>query len=144
MKTSSVVAYSLLVSLLAVLSCKTQNDTNPCTYPHRVTIDSNCYAGNGVKLTASDYGDSPSSFEWTIIAVKDTSRVLGWTPKDVKIAMIAADTFTVPDSLASTYPRLIVTVATNCGGLLKHSIGYGFIRGKSAAGNCTVWTSQAN
>lgn len=142
MKISQLSLIALFISLLIVVACHQQNDANPCTYPHRVSIDTSCTTGNGVTLTASDYGDSPAGFEWTIYALKDSSSVLGWTPKDLKIDMFAPDTFTVPDSLTTTYKRLIVTVATNCQGLEKHSIGYGFIKTKSATGNCTIWRPQ--
>ncbi|MFD2934295.1 hypothetical protein [Spirosoma flavum] len=140
-----IVSFScLLVDLQGSTACKQQDETNPCTYPHQVTINSTCYTGNGVELTATDYGNSSSGFEWSIIALKDTSKILGWTPKDVKIDMFASDKFTVPDSLVTNYQRLIITVATNCQGLSKHSIYYGFIKSKSTATNCIMWTSQAN
>ncbi len=136
---------SLLASLLAAFvvsgGCK-NNDTEPCTLPNQVTVDSQCYAGNGLKFTAGDYGDKPLSFTWNIYALKDSSTILGWTPKDEKIKMIASNEFVVPDSLVTNYQRLIVTVASNCGGLLKNSAYYGFIKKKTTANNCTTWVSQ--
>ncbi|MBD2699387.1 hypothetical protein IC229_01975 [Spirosoma sp. BT702] len=127
--------------LASLVSCK-QEKTTPCKAPQRVTVDSECYAGNGLKFTASDYGDTPLSFEWNVVALKDTSRVNGWTPKDEKIRMIASNTFVVPDSLVTNYQRLIVEVAANCQGQLKHSTYYAFVKKRSAATNCVTWASQ--
>lgn len=141
MRVSGFLLGGLLVALLFNGSCKNK-DTTPCTYPDLVTVNSECYSGNGLQLTAGNYGDKPLSFEWSIIALKDSSTVLGWTPKDEKIRMIASNNFVIPDSLATNYQRLIVTVASNCGGLLKYSAHYGFIKKKSTASNCTTWVVQ--
>ncbi|WP_420151216.1 hypothetical protein [Spirosoma sp.] len=132
---------SFTVALITTITSCNQEDADPCTYPHQVTANSACYAGNGLQLTASDYGKSPLSFEWEIYALKDSSKILGWTPNDLKLRMIANNTFTVPDSLVNNYKRLIVNVASNCQGDLKHSISYGFIKRISAA-NCVTWISQ--
>lgn len=107
--------------------------------PEQLTVDPACYEGNGLRVTAADYSDSPIGFEWTIRAVQDTTHVLSWAPKDEKIKMDASNTFTVPDSLVTNYQKLIITVAANCQGRLLHSIGYGFIKSKSAGSTCTVW-----
>ncbi|SFE87086.1 hypothetical protein [Spirosoma endophyticum] len=139
------ISLSLLASLLVVFTagegCK-NSDTEPCTFAHQVTVDSQCYAGDGLKFTAGDYGDKPLSFEWSIYALKDSSTISGWTPKDEKIRMIASNSFVVPDSLVTNYQRLIVTVGSNCGGLLKYSAHYGFIKKKATTSNCTIWVSQ--
>ncbi|GAB3703755.1 hypothetical protein GCM10027592_34220 [Spirosoma flavus] len=127
--------------LIYLASCS-QEKATPCGAPQRITVDSECYAGNGLKFTATDYGDTPLSFEWSFVALKDTTRVNGWTPKDEKIRMIAANTFVVPDSLVTNYQRLIVEVGANCQGQLKHSTYYAFVKKRSAANNCVTWTSQ--
>lgn len=136
---------SLLASLLLAFAvgegCR-NSGAEPCTFPHQVTVDSQCYAGNGLKFTAADYGGKPLSFEWRIYALKDSSTILGWTPRDEKIRMIASNNFVVPDSLVTNYQRLIITVASNCGGLLKNSAHYGFIKKKATANNCITWVSQ--
>lgn len=131
---------TVILVLLTVIGCQ-QEQTDPCSYARQVSIDQNCYNGRGVKLTASDYGNNPVGFEWKIVAVNDTSQTIGWTPKDVKIVYQASDTFTVPDSLASgAYSRLIVQVATNCGGTPKYSIATAFDRRRSATDpNCIIW-----
>ncbi|MBD2755761.1 hypothetical protein [Spirosoma validum] len=77
MKASIVSAYSLLAGLLAVNACQTR-ETDLCSLPHQVTVNSNCYTGNGSQLTADEYGKTPLSFEWTIYALKDTSKILRW------------------------------------------------------------------
>ena len=131
---------SALYLIITLLACK-QEETYTCTYPHQITIDSGCYTGAGLTVTASDFGTSPPLFEWTIIALKDTLGTSGWTPKDVKLVRSASDKFTIPDSLASTYQRLIVrAAATNCGDALKHSSYYTFIKKQST--NCVSWTNQ--
>ena len=139
------ISWFLLAGLLVVSlfneSCKNE-DSEPCSYPHLVTVNSECYSGNGLQLTAGDYGDKPLSFEWNIYALKDTSQLLGWTPKDEKLRMIASTSFVVPDSLVANYQRLIVNVAANCGGQLKQSIYYSFIKRKSVSTNCVTWVAQ--
>ncbi|WP_018620175.1 hypothetical protein [Spirosoma luteum] len=111
----------ILCLIITLLACK-QEEAPACTYPHQITLDSGCYTGTGLIVTASDFGTSPSLFEWTIIALKDTTGASGWTPKDVKIVRSASEKFTIPDSLASNYQRVIVkAAATNCGDALKHS-----------------------
>ena len=144
MKTHLVTFTCLLAGLWLATSCNKKNDTSPCKAPGLVTVDTACYSGNGLLLTASDYGDSPLSFEWDIYALKDTSGTVGWSPKDEKIRMIASNTFMVPDSLVTNYSKLIVNVATNCQGILYHSITYGFVKHKSTATNCTTWRRLNN
>lgn len=141
MKPSLSILASFFIAFTVSEGCK-NSDTEPCTLPHQVSIDSQCYAGNGLKLTAGDYGDKPLSFTWDIYALKDSSTILGWTSKDEKIKMIASNEFVVPDSLVTNYRRLIVTVASNCGGLLKNSAYYGFIKTKTTANNCVTWVPQ--
>ncbi|GAB4036927.1 hypothetical protein [Spirosoma gilvum] len=141
MKTPKILIVSVVTALISNGSCTDQN-SSPCGQPQQVTVDSECYTGNGLRLTASNYGDSPLSFTWEIYALKDTSRIMGWTPKDEKIKMIAANTFVVPDSLATNYQRLIVNVAANCGGQLKYSTYYAFNKKISTSNNCTTWVNQ--
>ncbi len=130
----------ILCLITPLLACK-QEETAACTYPHQITIASGCYTGAGLIVTASDFGTSPPLFEWTIIALKDTTGASGWTPKDVKIVRSASEKFTIPDSLASNYQRVIVkAAATNCGDALKHSNYYAFVKKKST--NCVGWISQ--
>lgn len=141
MKPSSSILAGLFIAFTISEGCK-NNDAKPCTLPNRVSVDSQCYAGNGLKLTAEDYGDNPLSFTWDIYALKDSSIILGWTSKDEKIKMIASNEFVVPDSLVTNYQRLVVTVASNCGGLLKNSAYYSFIKKKTTANNCVAWVAQ--
>jgi hypothetical protein len=141
MKRASVVQIGLLVALMISQSC-TKPEADSCAAPQQVTADAQCYAGSGLRLTAADYGSGPVSFEWSLYALKDSSAVLGWTPQDEKIRLIAGDTFVVPDSLLTPYRRIIVTVAANCGGLLKHSKTYGFVKTRGATSGCTQWTVQ--
>lgn len=141
MKTSLLLTLGLLTFFGLTESCTSQT-TSPCGQPQQVTADPECYTGNGLRLTAGNYGDAPLSFTWDIYALKDTSRIMGWTSKDEKIKMIAANTFVVPDSLVSQYQRLIVNVAANCGGQLKYSTYYGFTKKTSSGGNCTTWVNQ--
>lgn len=121
-----------------------EQEAPSCTYVHQVKVDSECYAGNGLKLVAADYGSSPDGFEWKIIALKDTSTSWGWTPKDEKLNMLGISTFTVPDSLVTNYKGLIVRVATNCKGDLKYSKYYGLTKSNSTTGNCSVWRIRSN
>jgi len=132
---------AFLAGLLVFVSCRRNGeDTTPrCAAPGRVTVDSTCYTGNGLALKASDYGTGALSFDWEIHAVTDTSSTLGWGPQDLVIRPIGSDTYTVPDSIVSKYPKLIVQVATNCEGTLLHSITYGFLKRRSTANNCTSW-----
>lgn len=141
MKVSRLIQAGLFISLLTGQACKNQ-DTQPCTLPHQVTADSQCYSGKGLQLTASDYGDRPLSFTWEIYATKDTSKTFGWNLKDEKIKMIAANNFVVPDSLVTNYQRLIVNVSANCDGLLKSSTYYGFVKKQSSTSNCVTWVVQ--
>ncbi|UHG94061.1 hypothetical protein [Spirosoma oryzicola] len=130
--------------LLLSSACQQDKQVSACTYAHQVTIDSECYTGNGLRLTATDYGNTPDGFEWNVIALKDTSESWGWTPKDEKIIMTGLDTFTIPDSLVSNYEGLIIKVATNCQGQLKHSKYYGLTKTSSTTGNCTIWRVRTN
>ena len=129
----------LLFGLWTIISCKQQDNTSPCGAPNLVSVDTGCYTGKGLLVTASNYGGSPSSFDWTIIALKDTTNKLGWTDKDIKFDGAAPATFAVADSLVTNYQKLIITVASNCQGTLYHSIYYGFIKSKSATNTCIVW-----
>ncbi|WP_080057265.1 hypothetical protein [Spirosoma aerolatum] len=141
MKTSAFLAVGFLALFGLTESCTNQT-TAPCGQPQQVTADSECYTGNGLRLTASQYGDAPLSFTWDIYALKDTSRIMGFTSKDEKIKMIEGSTFVVHDSLVSKYQRLIVNVAANCGGQLKYSNYYAFVKKTSTSSNCTTWVNQ--
>ncbi|ADB39165.1 hypothetical protein [Spirosoma linguale] len=129
-------------SLIFVSNCTSQDNTSPCRSPQKISVDQRCYKGNGLALTASEYGTSPSSFEWSVYALKDTAQSLGFTPQDLKIKINTANELIIPDSLATNNQRLIVTVATNCQGELKRSIYYAFIKTQSATDSCTVWQPQ--
>ncbi|GAB3960504.1 hypothetical protein GCM10028805_58000 [Spirosoma harenae] len=106
-----------------------------------MTVDPACYSGNGLTFTASDYGSPAHSFDWSIYALKDTTKASGFTLGDLKIDMLAPDKFTVPDSLIAKYPRLLITVATSCGGQPLHSIYYSFVKTSTSA-NCSIWAAQ--
>lgn len=129
-------------SLIFVSSCTLQDDTSPCRSPQKISVDQRCYTGNGLALTASEYGTSPLSFEWSVYALKDTAQNLGFTPQDLKIKINTADVLVIPDSLAANNQRLVVTVAANCQGELKRSIYYAFKKTQSATDSCTVWQPQ--
>lgn len=139
MRTSLIALYSLLLGLWVATSCTSQDSTKPCGPPGKITVDSACYAGNGLVMTASEYGGSPLSFDWEIHAVKDTSTVIGWTSEAFELKPISSNKYTVPDSIVNKYPKLIVSVASNCEGALKHSVTYGFIKRRSTANNCVTW-----
>lgn len=115
----------------------------PCTFAHQIDVNSDCYAGQGLALTASGYGDSPDGFEWNVIALKDTSESWGWTPNDKKLAIQGIDKFTIPDSLVSASQGLIVKVITTCQAQQKHSRFYALARNQSATGNCYVWRKRS-
>lgn len=128
--------------LIFVSSCTLQDNTSPCRSPQKISVDQTCYAGNGLALTASEYGTSPQSFEWSVYALKDTAQSLGFTAQDLKIKINTSDVLVIPDSLATNNRRLVVTAAANCQGELKRSIYYAFVKTKSATDSCTIWQPQ--
>ena len=133
-------AIFLLVCLLAT-SCY-QDDGDFCTAPHGVTADQTCYAGNGLKLRAGDYGKSSGDFQWEVYALKDTARTSDFTANDLKLKVNAGNQLTVADSIVKSNQRLIVKVANNCGGELKYSSYHAFVKINSAANPCINWVAQ--
>jgi hypothetical protein len=131
----------LVCSSIGLIAC--QQKPQPCTFAHQIDVTSDCYAGQGLELTASDYGGSPDGFEWNVIALKDTSESWGWTPNDKKLAIQGPDKFVIPDSLVSASQGLIVKVITNCQGQQKHSMYYALTKSQSATGNCIVWQKRS-
>jgi hypothetical protein len=129
----------LLVIYVCLLGCQREK---PCSIPRRITADPQCVTGNGLKLALSGYDGVPLSFTWNIIALKDSSNVFGWTPKDLKIRYTAPQTFTLPDSIPNNYRRIIVFIEANCDGKLLQSTSFGFIKTKRAGSSCANWTSQ--
>jgi hypothetical protein len=130
----------LLLGFSLITSCDNNDEEEDCTYVTNISADQNCYAGNGLVLTAERDGPQ-AGIEWSVYAVKD-SAVYGWTDKDLKIFTGSTNTLTVPDSIVKNYKTIIATANVNCNGIIKYSIHYFFVPTHSAASNCTIWTSS--
>ncbi|QIP17879.1 hypothetical protein G8759_18765 [Spirosoma aureum] len=133
----------MALGLLGSVSCQERSTTTPCRFADNIAVTGDCYDPSaGLTLTATGYGDSPSGFEWVIYALKDSASINGFTARDLKINIEASDHMTVPDSIVNANGRLIVKVATNCQGTLKHSMYYAFVKRTDAVSQCTTWAQQ--
>lgn len=141
MKNKTIFIYSLsLASLTLFSSCK--EEVPSCTAPRLVIADQECYTGGGLALTASDFGDRVDGLVWNVYANQDSTNSMGLRPQELILKMLPGPQgkYTVPDSVLQKYRKLLVTVDSNCNGIIQSAVSvFVFVKTKSATENCTKW-----
>lgn len=128
------VLFLLLIVLCVSLSCSRTQEVKPCQSDIEITAKQGCYDSVlGLPLAVSGYSQT-QGWEWRVYVTEDTTSA---NLTNLQIRKGSSDKLYVPNSILSSYPMIIVQVATYCGNSLKESMYYSFVR--RGSDNCITW-----
>ena len=122
--------------LFLCFACKEPAENDPCIFVSLITIQSGCYSpDHGLSLRATGRDNAPVYCEWYIYVLKDTLD--GFIPRDLKIKEVKYESITIPDSILLDNKKIDVRATTNCGGQIRDSMFFAFV--KTTSNNCVTW-----